>query len=197
MTPDPDIAALLEPDERILWQGAPVAGLHRPFQIAGMAIFGTPFLVGGAAAAGFALWMLPRAAEWQMIGIALFFLVFSLPFLGIGLLLVFGVTLDRAFGAPRRLRYVLTGRRALILTSFPKRKVQSYPILKSSPLDHEPSPHAGSIYFHVHVTRDSDERPEIKREGFENIADSAKVFRLMRQVQLDAAAEQKSENNNP
>ncbi|MGL4278923.1 MAG: hypothetical protein ACRCS0_01035 [Albidovulum sp.] len=188
MTPDPDIAALLEPGERIRWQGAPVAGLHRPFQIAGMAVFGTPFLVGGIAAAGFAIWTLMRATEWQMIALAVFILLFSLPFLGIGLLLVLGVSLDRLFAAPRRMRYVLTDSRALILSDFPTRKVASYPILKSSPLVHEPSARAGSVYFHVQSTRDSDNQLEIKREGFENIADSAHVFQLMRQVQLGAAA---------
>lgn len=188
MTTDPDIAALLEPGERIRWQGIPVAGFHRPFQIAGMAVFGTPFLVGGLALAGFAIWILMRATECQMIALAVFCLIFSLPFLGIGLLLVFGVSLDRAFGAPRRLRYVLTDSRALILNDFPTRKVESYPILKSSPLVHEQSRLAGSVYFHVHATRDSEDQTEIKRQGFENIADSAHVFQLMRQMQLDATA---------
>lgn len=189
MNTDPDIAALLEPGERIRWQGAPVAGLHLPFQIAGMAIFGTPFLVGGVAMAGFAIWTLTGATEWQMIAIAVFCLIFSLPFLGIGLLLTVGISLDRLIAAPRRLRYVLTDRRALIFEDFPKRKVASYPILKSSPLVHEKSAKAGSVYFHVYATRGSEDGLEIKREGFENIADSAEVFRLMWQGQLHAGSD--------
>lgn len=187
MTPDPDIVALLEPGERIRWQGTPVAGLHRPFRIAGMAVFGIPFLAGGLGAAGFAIWTLTRATEWQMIAIAVFFLIFSLPFIGIGLLLVFGVSLDQLFGAPRRLRYVLTDSRALIISDFPTRKVESYPILKSSPLVHERSKRAGSVYFHVHSMRDSDDHLAIKREGFENIANSSDVFQMMRQMQLGTA----------
>jgi hypothetical protein len=197
MNTDPDIAALLEPGERVRWQGAPVAGFHLPFQIAGMAIFGTPFLVGGVAMAGFAIWTLMSATEWQMIALAVFCLIFSLPFLGIGLLLTVGISLDLLIAASRRLRYVLTDRRALIFEDFPKRKVASYPILRSSPLVLEKSAKAGSIYFHVHATRDADDQLDIKREGFENIADSANVFQLMRQVQLGTAATPNTGSDSP
>lgn len=197
MTPDPDIAALLEPGERVWWQGTPVAGFHHPWQIAGMAAFGTPFLVGGIALSGFGIWTLTGATEWQMVALAIFCLIFSLPFLGVGLLLVFGISIDRLFAAPRRLRYVLTNNRALILTNFPMRRVESYPILRTSPLDHELSAKAGSIYFHVHVTRGSDDDPVIKREGFENIADSAEVFRLMRQTQLRSVSSEAPTSGKP
>ena len=183
MMPDADIAALLEPGERILWQGAPVPGLHRPFRLIGMSAFGLPFLGFGLGAAGFGLWILPGATEWQMGALAIVLLVFALPFIGVGAYLTVGAPLDSLIAAPRRLRYVLTDRRALILSSFPGRRVESWPIVKSSPLVHEPSARAGSVYFHVHQNRDSEGPEELKRAGFENIADSQQVFRLMRQVQ--------------
>lgn len=179
-----DWRGMLEPKERILWEGSPVAGLHKPFNILARAIFGLPFLAGGITAAAFALWAITGSTEWQMVGLGFLFLVFSVPFLGVGLWLVVGVSLDR-LTAPRRLRYVLTDRRALILSRFPRQKADSYPIHKSSPLVHERSRRVGSVYFHVHANRDADTDGgmDIKRTGFENIADSEQVFRLMRQVQ--------------
>ncbi len=189
MTSFSDWSAILEPKERVLWEGSPVAGLHKPFNILAGALFGLPFLAGGVIAAYYALWAITGSAEWQMVGLGFLFLVFSVPFLGVGLWLVAGVSVDR-LTAPRRLRYVLTDRRALILSRFPRQKTDSYPIHKSSPLVHERSRRVGSVYFHVQAFPDADGGMDIKRTGFENIAESEQVFRLMRQVQ-QAGADQR------
>jgi len=47
------------------------------------------------------------------------------------------------------------------------------------------------------VTPESDNQLEIRREGFENIADSANVFQMMRQVQLGTVATPNTGNDRP
>lgn len=172
----------LRPDETVLWEGAPVPGLHQRGKVIFLMIFGTPFLLIGIALFCYALLQLPRAETASDAGLALLLTVFSLPFAGFGAFLVFGPIIE-ARTAPRDIRYTLTTRAAYVARTgrFPSLKV--YPITPSTALELEPGRRASTVWLHARLERDSDGALETTKAGFENIAEADKVFTLIRDLQ--------------
>ena len=175
-----------QPGETLLWQGAPKPGIHGVAKIIGMALFGLPFLVigGGVCIAG--LTMLVGGKAWQDAGLGLFMTAFSLPFMGVGVFLVFGQWLAAA-QAHRRVRYALISRCAYIAQSWWAHKIESYPILKSTPIGLEKHRSADTVWFHIRTDKDSDGDQSITRIGFDNIADGDRVYHLLRSIQMGTA----------
>lgn len=166
---------ILDPGEKILWQGRPdtrvVFTLNQLPEIA----FGLFF-------AGFALfWTVMATAMGGIFGL------FGLPFLAVGLMILFK---SNYIAAERRryTHYTLTSRRAIIATAFPyaARKLKSYPIDAGSPLEFEDLGEVGSIIF-SRITRTGQESGHTTTEtGFERIADAHHVWALMRHIQQEA-----------
>ncbi len=170
----PDLPAawrgILQPGEKILWQGHPSSRLHfRASQISTM-LFGVVF-------AGFALfWMI---AASQAGGI---FWMFGLLHFSIGLMIMAEPVLLASYQRAHSF-YTLTNRRAFIGSDFPivGRKLSSYPITATTKLDLALDKES-SIYFarrekrrHFHFGDN--------RIGFEYIDDVARVFSLMSSIQ--------------
>lgn len=177
------MAALpLRAGETVLWEGAPVPGLHHPGKTALMAVFGLPFLIIGAGLLLYGATLLPKARTLNDAGLALFTALFALPFGGIGAFLVFGPVIEARTSA-RDIRYTLTTRAAYVARSgrFPSLKV--YPILPSTALELEPGRRAGTVWLHARLERDSEGDLGTTKAGFENIAEGEKVFHLIRDLQ--------------
>lgn len=143
--------------------------------------FGLPVLFIGLALFFYGLTQLPKSATLSEGGPCPLG-AFSIPFSGIGALLIFG-PLVYARTAARDIRYTLTTRAAYIQRTgrFPNLKV--YPILPSTALEPEPGKRASTIWLHARLERDSDGALETTKAGFENIAEADKVYRMIRDLQ--------------
>jgi heme/copper-type cytochrome/quinol oxidase subunit 1 len=175
-----------QPGETLVWEGAPKPGLHAWVKLIGMALFGLPFLVIGSGVCGMGLRMLFSGDGWQLGGLGLFLTLFSMPFIGVGLFLVLGQVVASAV-AHKRVRYALSNRCAYIAQTWVTRKIESYPILKSSALGLEIGRGADTVWFHVRSQKDSDGDLSTTRISFDNIADGEKVYRLLRSIQTGTA----------
>jgi hypothetical protein len=174
-----------QPGETLIWDGAPLPGIHGWGKIIGLALFGIPFLVIGTGilVTGLALLVGPT---WADFGLGVFIAAFSIPFAGIGAFLVFGQGIAAA-QAHRRIRYALSTRCAYIGTTWLKPSLEIYPILKSTPVGLEKGRMADTVWFHVRNEKDSDGDLSTTRIGFDNIADGDKVLSLIRSIQAGRA----------
>lgn len=172
----------LRPGEIVLWEGAPVPGLHHPGKTAAMVIFGLPFLCIGAALLLYGAIHLPASPTLNDAGLALFLMLFSVPFGGIGAVMVFGPFIEARTNA-RDIRYTLSTRAAYVARAgrFPSLKV--YPILPHTALELEPGRRAGTVWLHSRLELDSEGDLGTTKAGFENIAEADKVFVLIRDLQ--------------
>ena len=167
---------ILDPGERILWQGRPDAQLA----IGVAEVMGGLF---GLAFAGFALlWMIIAAMGGG------FFWTFGLLHFGVGLGIAFGPPLWSVHRR-RRTWYTLTDRRAFIATDtrFTGRTLRSWPIRPDTALTlAEGRP--PSLWFAQELRRGK--RGSFHMPvGFERITDAPAVMALMRGIQRQAAAE--------
>ncbi|MCX7286438.1 MAG: hypothetical protein NTW20_02450 [Rhodobacterales bacterium] len=175
-----------QPGETLLWEGAPLPGVHGWVKIIGLALFGLPFLVIGTGTCLMGLKMLSSGDGWQLSGLGLFLALFSLPFIGVGLFMVFGQWFTAA-QAHRRIRYALSSRCAYIGQSWMKPSLEIYPILKSTSVGLEKGRRSDTVWFHVRREKDSDGDLSTTRIGFDNIADGDKVLSLIRSIQMGTA----------
>lgn len=121
-------AAFLDPDERIVWEGQPASDtfLLRPEDSKLI-----PFsLLWG----GFALFW--NVSVWSQ-GAPLFFQIFGLPFLVVGIYITIGRFFHDALRR-RRTRYALSTRRALIATDANGGSIRTLPLQAENPLELKP-----------------------------------------------------------
>ena len=174
-------AAYLQPNETLLWEGAPLPGIRNWPRLVFLSLFGVPFLMFGLGGTGVAL----RHIFWLgEVGIGFLTLALGLAFLGVGYALVLGQWVEAAT-AHRRIRYALSTRFAYIARKARNRLLETYPILPQTVLEIEHGKGYDSIWFHVRSEKDSDSPGGLatSRIGFEGIADGAKVYQLMRGIQ--------------
>lgn len=178
MRPEDSWETILDPGERVLWQGQPDAtpdwsGLRPARVIAGLGI--TLFSL---------FWtILASQAVFTEGVVGLIFPVAGLFFVYQGVKTAGGHVLLDSYRR-RRTWYSLTSKRAFIATDiWGKRRLDSYPIGPDTLLDHDlRSP--GSIWFagrHLATRRGSIR----SRIGFERLADSDAVMRLMTRIQSE------------
>ena len=168
----PGWQGILEPDERVLWQGRPAGGLRLN------ALLGANALQGVLIVA-FALFWMWKAAQFEVI-----LSLVGVIMLALGLRQILEPVLWPAFRLSRSF-YTLTDRRAIIGTDMPLRgrHLFSFPIEAETAFEYVPT-EPPSILF---GTRPTHRR---RREGFEYIADADQVIALMRQIRDARKAEQ-------
>ena len=161
---------ILDPGERILWQGRPDGSVTlRPGNIM-LLVFGLFF-------AGFALFWMILAAQAGG-----FFWMFGLLHFSVGLGIIFAALFWGAY-LRRRSWYTLTNRRALIARDLPLlgKKLKSWPITADSVLELIQGP-PDTLNFAQKTKRSKNGSYQVP-VGFERIEDGRKVYRLMRNVQ--------------
>lgn len=178
--------AYFQPGETLLWEGAPKPGVHGWPKIIGLAIFGLPFLLFGLGAFAMGARQAFRSEGLSEFGFALFLMSFSLIFLGVGALMVFGQWWAAA-EAHQKIRYAVSTRCAYIAKSYRTRSIESYPILQGSALGLEKGRSADTVWFHVRTEKDSDGDRTTSRVSFDNIAEGEKVYALLRSIQTGQA----------
>jgi hypothetical protein len=179
----------LDPDERVLWTGAPARDLRFPLRR-------VPRSLAGLLTLGFALFWTALGANglvsgaWRTEQGFTFWLLILLPLTGLPIL-AFGLyeTVGHVFYDARtraRTRYALTNRRALIALDGKKPSLTSWPIQPDTVVNFEEGAEA-TIYFATESSKDSEGSWTHTRVGFEFIADGDKVYRLIRQLQTGTA----------
>ncbi len=176
-------APYLDEGEKLLWTGQPEPGLRFRGANVVKSVFGLFFL-------GFSVFWVVMAMTITGAGAGAFgtmglvFPLFGLPFVAVGLYLVVGHFFWEAY-VRKHTRYALTGKRAFIATAVFGRKLKSYPVTKSMPLEFEPGP-PDTIWFAEEDRRGSKGRRYTVKRGFEMIADGDEVYRLIRRIRGEA-----------
>ena len=171
-------ASLLGPGERLVWQGRPDRKL---FVLRKSDIFLIPFsLMWG----GFAIF-------WEISVLStpdpLPFALFGLPFVAIGLYIMFGRFLVDAY-VRHNTDYALTNKRAIIATTAFGTKIRSKPIGPDTEISFTPGP-AGSIRLGTEAAAGFDQQNwAVWHSGggafiFERIFDADQVYKLIRKMQ--------------
>lgn len=163
----------LGPGEKLLWQGAPATGLRFTGAGAVLSFFGIFFL-------GFALFWISMAAS--MSG-GILFPLFGVPFVLVGLWLVFGHWFFDAYKR-KKARYALTSKRALIARTLFGRRMESYPILRDSQI-RLISGKLDTVHF-AQKTYQTKNGTSVQNIGFRYIRDGQEVFDLLSKVQKDS-----------
>ncbi|MEM9061070.1 MAG: aspartate carbamoyltransferase catalytic subunit [Pseudomonadota bacterium] len=175
-------APYLDPGERILWEGQPAKGLRFRTSDLLLSGFGVIFL-------SFSLFWVFMASFAVGDGggfLGLIFPLFGLPFVAVGVYLVFGRFIWDAY-VRSRTRYALTDKRAIVATSAFGRSLKSWPITGETRLEFEPGDEA-TIWFHEEERRGNKGRRYTVKKGFEYVASGDELYRLMRSVQQDNSA---------
>lgn len=171
---------ILNPSERILWQGQPGASVD----LSGLSL---RRIIPAVAIAGFTIFWSKTAIDGALQDgpIGLVFPLFGLFFLTLTLHSAGGHVLVSAWRR-RNTWYTLTSQRAFIATSFLGRKsLDAYPITAMTVLEHDGQT-PGNIWFATDFkkTKQGSKRIQI---GFERLDDSSRVHDLMRLVQQEQA----------
>ncbi|MEM7744480.1 MAG: aspartate carbamoyltransferase catalytic subunit [Pseudomonadota bacterium] len=175
-------APYLDPDERLLWEGAPLPGIRFRASDIPKSLFGSFF-------GGFALFWIYMAST---IGgnasghgptgvIANLFPLFGLPFLAVGGYMAFERFFWEAY-VRTKTRYALTDKRGFVAKSALGRKLESWPITPDTQLEYQPG-EAATLFFAQEEKRGNKGRRYTVKRGFEYIANGEEIYRLMRQVQ--------------
>jgi len=181
-----DWTAYLGAGEELLWTGRPEADRRLRWQQIGVAVFGAPFLIVGAGLCLTSLWGIVsgQADSLWKVGLALFLILFSLPFAAAGIFLVAVPSLKARY-APRYVRYALSTQRAYIAESWWSRQMKTYPILPRARVDLLRDG-LDTVVLHYGAERDSDGDPVTVTARFEQLADGQRLYHLIRQIQSGA-----------
>lgn len=178
-----DWTAYFEAGEKLLWTGSPESDRRLRWSQIGMAIFGAPFLIVGVGLCGASVWgILTGEADtlWKF-GMAVFLILFSLPFAAAGLFLVAGPSFKARY-APHYVRYALSTRRAYIAESWWSRQLKTYPLRPDMRVDLVRDG-LDSVILYSGSERDSDGDLVTVAVKFEQLADGRPLYHLVRQLQ--------------
>jgi hypothetical protein len=166
----------LDRGEKLLWEGAPRAGLRFRGSDIFLSLFGCFFFAFAV------FWMyMASGAMGAPGGIGLVFPLFGLPFVAVGFYLMVGRFFWDSF-VRSKTRYALTNKRAIVASSAWGRKLRSWPIHAGTRLEFEPGDEA-TIWFAEEVKRGSKGRTYTTKHGFEYVEGGDELYRLMRRVQ--------------
>ena len=178
---------VLEPGERLLWQGRPCGRLRirwrdLPLIVVGAVIVVLAVMLGAEAAAGL------RASEEM----ATRMLILALVVAGFGLWCVIGPPIMDMLRR-RGTSYALTDRRALVETDFMGRGLAAWPITEDSPLWLEPGNPPTACFGMLRPRPRLSDRlrgklaTRVRAAGFERVPEAERVLALMRGIQKGAA----------
>lgn len=182
----------LLPGERVLWSGRPNPGLRfvksNPGNLVGGCIF-TGFALFWTSAAFAMTWLSDAPPFFRFV-----FPLFGLPFVAIGLAILFGSTFSVARDA-KRTAYAITDKRLITVVEKGSREVNSFNLerLESTDLQ-EGGDGVGTITFTI-SRRDRDRLIQQQRIGastrlaLEMVPDAASVFAILESARTRRAAE--------
>jgi len=169
-------------DERLLWQGAPAPGQWNWVRNILFMVLGLPFLGAGLFTAGMGMGHIFSLQSIWEFGLGLFLAAFSVPFILVGIAMVFGTWIQDIL-KPSRTRYALTNRAGYIATQFWKRNMDIIPIQPDTEVEvQEGRKETMTIFFGFDHYTDSDGDRQTRKKGFEDIMNGRAVYRLIRAI---------------
>ncbi len=172
-----------EPGETLLWQGAPEPGIKSFWATLFLSIFGIPFFGGGLMTAGTGFASFFGDSNGFGIGMGIFLLAFSVPFLCVGAGLTIGSWLAAMY-SHRFTRYALTNKRAYIANSFYRHSIKSFRI-RSDDVVTLTQGRFDDVKFKTVHDRDSDGDKTTHQIGFDGIANGREVYQMIRKIQSE------------
>ncbi|MEL7166658.1 MAG: hypothetical protein AAGL96_14400 [Pseudomonadota bacterium] len=167
-TVDDDWQGLLDPDERIIWQGQPSRRVQLEFE----SVFSVIFMAVWTGIPLFALITQPGSAV----------LIIPVLFVGIGAYFFVGQHFWAAFQR-RRTFYTLTNTRAFIgHAALTGRTLDSYPITQDTPLQLDEG-RARAVWFATGPKTHMFSNARTAPIGFQRLDDPRAVYQLLRNVQ--------------
>lgn len=159
--------------ERLLWQGAPGRGIR--FSLGGLilSVFGLFFLSFSMVWVGMALQMSTGSAMDYL------FPMFGMPFVLVGLWLVVGHWFFDAYKR-KNTRYALTTKRALIARTLFGRRMESYEISATSPLTLVEGK-SDTVNFAEKTVRGKNGTSQVPI-GFRFISDGRQVYNMLEEI---------------
>lgn len=169
----------LGPEERLLWEGTPVPGLHpSPGKIL-VSLFGLPFMAVGIFTIVASLEKFAEGVQfWDIVGLA----IFGLGFFAAGFAVSIGQWIESLL-APSRTRYALSDRRAYIATRYWPQKIETHSIKASHSVELVCRRRADTVVFKFKHEVDGDGGTKTTKIGFDDIADGDHVYKLIRKIQ--------------
>ncbi|WP_458791484.1 hypothetical protein [Yoonia sp. MH D7] len=170
--------------EELLWSASPAGVLNWTWGMIGLSIFGVPFLLAGLATFFIGIASLFEGSGTLVLGTGVFMMIFSLPFISVGLGLTVG-TWVMPLLAPHFVRYAVTDKRAYIAKSWWTHKMESHAIDASNTVELREGK-TDTVYFTKTSRRGNDGKTYNGKIGFLNIEDGAAVYKLLRNLQQKA-----------
>jgi hypothetical protein len=178
----------LDPGERVLWAGQPRQG----FFLRSNDWVAIPFSIMWG---GFAIfWETMALSIWRGKHVPLFpaviFPLFGIPFVVIGLYMIFGRFFVDAW-LRRRIWYGVTDRRALIVITGNSRKVTSFDLRSIGEVNFQQHPDGtGSLVFGptLVLSRNRSFNPGLQANAFDHVPDATRAYHVVRQVQQSLLA---------
>ena len=168
MTKHDEWDGLLDPNERIIWQGKPSSRVQLEFD----SVFSVLFMMVWG---GIPLFMVIAAPATLLLGVPALFL-------GIAFYFFLGQHFWAAYQRSRTF-YSLSNTRAFIAhTSLTGRKLESYPITENTTL-HLDEGRRKAVWFGISKGKQMFSNSTEKKLGFERLDDPHKVYQLLRKVQ--------------
>ncbi len=172
--------AELDRGETLIWADAPVSIVSHGKTSISTALFGIPFL-------GFAIFWtwgasqpLREGLDVGIDGFSIFFPMFGIPFILVGLGLVFSPVWQLI--KAKYLTYALTDKRLLIREGFPYVRVKSWPINGIKSLSRVgPADGPGNIYFTEEEQHDAEGGRTITKIGFIGISEPKRLDKKIRE----------------
>ena len=167
-----DWAGILDPDEKVIWQGRPDGRFVLERRMLRPGLYGVGF-------AAFATIWLGLAV---LAGAGIEFWGLGLLFIAVGLWITVHALFQPTF-LRRRTWYTLTNRRAFVATDLPVfgRSLTSYPINRGVRIDRS-DPDRPSVIFAAKKIN-SDDGARVEPIGFERIVEAQHVFQLMQGIE--------------
>ena len=182
-----DWAEVLDPGERLLWQGRPCGRLRIRWRDLPLIVVGAGIIVLAAMLAAQAVAGLRAGDE-----MAAAMLTLALAVAGFGLWCVIGPPIMDMLRR-RGTSYALTDRRALVETDFMGKGLAAWPITEDSPLWLEPGNPPTACFGLLRPRPRLSDRlrgklaTRVRAAGFERVPEAERVLALMRGIQKGAA----------
>lgn len=172
------------PDEVLQWQGAPQPDGRIRLRQVGFALLGLLFFLPGLLVMFLGLKTYAGTDGAPDVGMGLFVILISVPFVGVGLGLIVGPHLEARL-AHKRVRYAITNSRIYVATHWWQPKLESHPLHPDAVVELINDGRVGivSLQWGFKLNTDDDTVPRyIKLEG---LADARHVHQLLQRLQTE------------
>ena len=174
------------PDETVLWQGAPQPDGRIRLRQVGFALLGLLFFLPGLLVMFLGVQTYVGRDGAPDVGLGLFVILISLPFIGIGLGTMFGPHLAARL-AHKRVRYAITNSRIYVATRWYEPTLEAHPLHPDAVVEFIDDGPVGivSLQWGFRLGSDGDGEAVARYIKLEGLGDARQVFHLLQRLQTE------------